>query len=297
MAVPVTAEAGRRERFRELLRSRRTFWRLFLSITAAFFAGGLLHDWRIFGAGAVLAVVLIVWDARRSAALGATRAFFRELAPTLGLTFVGGEASLPYVPLLSAGLWRTITNTMEGPLYGSAGGPRCVAGHYTYEARTDYGDEPDQARTKWHFTVVAADMRLPRTAFAVYLRPRLSALGLDNDWLRDRTPSVPVELESETFNQIYELRRGPDQSELRLRELFSPTLVAWLTDHPLHPGFELVGGAFAVFVRGREESAAHITLLHDAARELSRRALQSRRSFERQLHAERPLIYPGRYRR
>jgi hypothetical protein len=73
------------------------------------------------------------------------------------------------------------------------------------------------------------------------------------------------------FNELYDLRLATEQNELALRELLSPSFVAWFGEHPLRPGFECRGGTLVVFIPGHEESADRFVLLMDAAREIARR--------------------------
>ena len=55
-------------------------------------------------------------------------------------------------------------------------------------------------------------------------------------------------MESAQFVERYELRAASDQEDLMLRRLFSPSVVSWLANHPLTPGFELKAGTLCVFV-------------------------------------------------
>jgi hypothetical protein len=63
----------------------------------------------------------------------------------------------------------------------------------------------------------------------------------------------------------------PDQDEIAARQLFAPTLVIWLAEHPLQPYFEYSAGTLVVFVRGRLHDAGHLDWLLDAARHLGAR--------------------------
>jgi hypothetical protein len=141
--------------------------------------------------------------------------------------------------------------------------------YHTGEFESSEGNVP--ALAPHQFTICAIDVGSPLWRFrGLYLRPRLSGLGLDHDWLR--VPKRhPVELESARFNDVYDLRRGSDQDEFAVRELFSPSFVVWLTEHPLRLGFECKGGTLVVFVRGHEGSEGKLMLLHEAAREIARR--------------------------
>jgi hypothetical protein len=229
-----------------------------------------MHDPLVVVGGPAVVALLIALVAYRAAGRRAETEFFAQLAPTLGLAYTMGGYYVPITPLLSAGDRRRFDNTMQGPLYGRAGGPQCLLGHLTYETRSKSGDV--EHWSPHPFTVCAMELGVPIERFrGVYLRRRLSGLGLDHDWLKRAPRPEEVELESARFGEIYELRRAADQDTLALRELFSPSFVVWLTEHPLQPGFECKAGTLVVFVPGHEESAGKLTLLHEAAREIARR--------------------------
>ena len=58
-----------------------------------------------------------------------------------------------------------------------------------------------------------------------------------------------------------------------LRRLLSPTLVSWLAEHPLAPGFELKAGTLCAFVPRPLEDAGNLTFLIDATAHLAGRVL------------------------
>jgi len=275
MAALTSASERRGEYFRAAMRSRGTFWGVFAALAASVIAGGVMNDVRLVIAGPVAAALLIALGAHRSATARAESDFFTALAPTLGLNYTLGGDYVPITPLLAAGDRRRFEHTMEGPLFGRAGGPPCMVGHYTYDTRHDaeVGGGMEVKGYRPHpFTICAIDVGAPIARFrGLYLRPRLSGLGLDHDWLGRAPKPQPVELESTRFNEVFDLRRAKDQDELALRELFSPSFVVWLSEHPLHPGFECKAGTLVVFVPGHEGSAGRLTLLHEAAREITRR--------------------------
>jgi hypothetical protein len=68
----------------------------------------------------------------------------------------------------------------------------------------------------------------------IYLRQKRGLMGLlgGYDWLRGSSLH-DVELESTEFHETYELKVVKNQDEGRLRELFDPETIVWLTDHPL----------------------------------------------------------------
>ena len=210
---------------------------------------------------------------RREPAKEAGEALFMQ-APGLGLEYTSGGGFPPVTPLLGAGERRHFEHTLSGPLFGRLGGPTCLLGHYTYEtAHEDYDSYVDRVEWDQHrFTVCAAEVGGPAARLrGVYLRPRLSAIKLEDDWLAVGAPRHRVKLESGRFNQLYDLHRADGQDEVALRELFAPSFTMWLQEHPLKPGFEFAAGALVVFVGGYETSPGRITLLHEATRDIARR--------------------------
>jgi hypothetical protein len=264
-----SAAERRREHFRANLRSRTTFWTLFLGLPVAAIAGGmLLHDVRGIAGGPALVLALVLLHTWKAASRESESEFFAALAPTLGLSASAKRHYVATTPLLGAGDRQRYEHAMEGYLYGRLGGPPVYVCRFTYDTRHE-----SENVTVWKphpFTLCAVDAGHPIPRFqGIYLRPRLSGLGLDHDWIRRHTQRV--ELESTRFNEVYDLRRSDEQSEAVVRELFSPSLVAWLAENPLRPGFELCAGTVCVFVPGHEDSAGRFILLMEAAREIARR--------------------------
>jgi hypothetical protein len=252
------------------LRSRWAFWGMFLGTGISVIGGAAVPDWRVAAAGPALTALGIFLIAHSSARARAEQEFFAELAPQLGLRYTMGGDHVPITPLLAAGDRRRFEHTMEGPLFGKLGGPPCLLGHYTFETQHEANDVT--IFRPHPFTVCAVDVGAPLERFrGLYLRPRLSGLGLEHDWLNRAPKPERVELESARFNEIYDLRHTRDQDVVALRELFSPSFVVWLSEHPLQPGFECKAGTLVVFARGHEESPGRLTLLHEAARAITRR--------------------------
>lgn len=255
---------------REWLRSPLAFWVMFAGTAVSVVYGASIRNLPLAAGGIAFTLLAVYSVAYTSAHKRAAGEFFGELAGQLGLLY-GQRDYAPITPLLSAGDRRRYEHTMEGPLYGKLGGPQCLLGHYTYETQRELTDEVSHWRSD-KFTVCAVDNGAPMVRFrGLYLQPRLSGLGLEYNWLSRAPKPEKVKLESERFGQLYELYRAGDQDELALRELFSPSFVVWLSEHPLRPGFECKAGTLVVYIRGHEESAGKITLLHETAREIARR--------------------------
>ena len=212
--------------------------------------------------GILLLVMLVIW---RDASNEAEAELFTALAPRLGLSYTVTGALPPITPLLSAGNRRAFTHVMEGPIFGALEGPRCTLAHYVFKRVDDEGRE-GQA---WPFTVCGMEVPGALPVFhGVYLRPRG---GVIHDWL-DRAPRpAEVELESTDFTERYELSVASDQDRLVLHGLFSPSLLAFLAEHPLRPGFECKAGELVAFLPGHEFDGDRLTLFHDFTRQLARR--------------------------
>lgn len=212
--------------------------------------------------GLMLALMLVIW---RNASDEAESDFFTALAPTLGLQYMVTGGLPAITPLLSAGHRRECSHVMEGPIFGALGGPRCTLAHYEFKKVDDEGNE-GQA---WPFTVCCMEVPGALSLFhGVYLRPRG---GVIHDWL-DRAPRPEaVELESTDFTDHYELRAARDQDRVVLHELFSPSFLVWLAEHPIRLGFECKAGTLVAFVPGHEFDGDRLTLFHDAARQIARR--------------------------
>ena len=84
-------------------------------------------------------------------------------------------------------------------------------------------------------------------------------------------------MESLAFSKRYELLVADDQDEIMARQLLSPSLVIWLAEHPLAPGFELRAGMLVVFVDRPLEDEGNLTYLMDATRQIAARVAEETR--------------------
>jgi hypothetical protein len=147
-------------------------------------------------------------------------------------------------------------------------------GWYTFECRQENGDKPDT----WEphdFTIATVDIGESGMARfqGIYLRRRrgiFDRLDSDANWLKGHRLKK-VELESTAFHERYELCADEDQDDIILRQLFAPTFVIWLSEHPLKPGFELRAGQLVVFIPDHCGEAGKLDFLLMAAAEISRR--------------------------
>ena len=113
----------------------------------------------------------------------------------------------------------------------------------------------DDADAHWrshHFTTCVVDMEEAMVMFpALFLQRRRDLVGhlTEEEWLNRHGRQV-VELESVEFSRRYELLADGHLDRLALRELFSPSFIVWLAEHPLAPCFEYRAGTLVV-VRAR----------------------------------------------
>jgi hypothetical protein len=270
--APSNADAGQRELFRSYLASRPAFYALVLCGAAAFAFGAFKQSPAIMLGGPAAVALGVAGVAFLIADRVASDRFYRSFATSIGLAYTGRRELLTLTPLLGAGDRRYCDHWMEGALGADpplAGG----LGHFTWEElerrREKDGDLTEvKARRSATLSVVELEQSLARFK-GVYLRPRRAG----DDWL-SKNLTRKIEVESAAFTGRYELRIAHDMDELRVRQLLSPTLVSWLADHPLTPGFELKAGTLVVYSIRQLEDAGNLTFLLDATRHLAARVLR-----------------------
>jgi hypothetical protein len=264
------ADHGQGELFRSYLKSRPAFWALLLGVSATFLYGAWKGDPLIMAAGpgaVVLGVAGVAWFvADRMAA----HRFFSTFARDVGLSYTTPAELPPLTPLLGAGNRRRLEHWMHGRLPGELAGG---VGHLVWERIERDSDGDEQVRERNRFTVCVVDLEASMSLFrGIFLRPRRGVFAPHSDWLK-RTRTSAAEVESADLTDRYELRLADDQDDVVSRRLLSPTLVSWLANHPLSPGFELKAGALTVFVPRAIEDAGNLTFLIDATRHLASRVL------------------------
>jgi hypothetical protein len=208
------------------------------------FLGGLL---------VALAVVFAIADSRSEAA-------FFELYGEQRNMAVYGRSRLPEAtPLLRKGDDRYAERSLEGPLGDGVEGLLAL---YTYEEESTDADG-DRHTSYHHYTVGVAE--LPECAGFVpelYCQRKVGLRALEG--LEDvfRRSKERVKLESEALDQRYEIFAGKAQDPNRLRQLFSPTFIVWLSEAPPEKfAFELVGGTLCCYVSGHKKTAVQLDIL------------------------------------
>ena len=213
-------------------------------VGAVAFLGGLL---------VALAVVFAIADSRSETA-------FFELYGEQRNMAVYGRGRLPETtPLLRKGDDRYAERSLEGPLGDGVDGLLAL---YTYEEESTDADGDRQ--TSYHrYTVGVAE--LPECAGFVpelYCQRKVGLRALEG--LEDvfRRSKERVKLESEALDERYEIFAGKAQDPNRLRQLFSPTFIVWLSEAPPEKfAFELVGGNLCCYVSGHKKTAVQLDIL------------------------------------
>jgi len=267
---PANANVGRTDHFRGTLRRPGVVTALVLVPSLALLLGAAYGGPVAAIAAPLAAVALILAAAWHAADATAEKAFWKATGAAIGyqpFTEVG-ELQMT-TPLLHAGDRRVFRHELTGPL-GELGLPAKLA-HYRYDVRHEDKDSKDTWR-HYRFTICAVELEAGMELFqGIYLRERRGLLAMgQHDWLRGRRLRE-VELESADFNDIYDLRVSPEQDQGRLRELFDPKTIVWLTDHPLRPHFEFRAGFLVVYVPGFIEDLGRVVWLLEAAERLAGR--------------------------
>lgn len=265
--VPANTNSTRSAHFRALLGSSFTIVGGAIFVVIVFTIGAATHQAPVMLLGPVFVVFVMVLIAFFRADSQAENEFFKRFASAHGLNHWAQQYSLPaFTPLLAGGDRRHCEHWMESQGRG--------LGWYTFESRQDNGDKPDTWEPH-HFTVATVDVGehgMGRFQ-GIYLRRRrgiFDRLDTDANWLRNKNLKK-VELESTAFHERFELWAEQDQDDIILRQLFAPTFVVWLSEHPLKPGFELRAGELVVFVPDRLGDAGKLEFLLMAAADISKR--------------------------
>jgi hypothetical protein len=266
----VDADSGQGGLFRSYLGGRYAVWAMALGGLGALILGASQQSLAIMlgGPAAVVAVVVaICWVAADRAA---SDRFYLRFAESVGLGWAPKAEVLTLTPLLGAGSRQWAENWMYGRLPGGLEGG---VGQFVWERTQRDSDGDEVVRERNRFTICMAEIEASLPLFrGVYLRPRRGLIAPYSDWL-GRTPTRAMEVESTEFGLRYELRRATDQDEILLRRLLAPSVVSWLANHPLTPGFELKAGTLVVFVPRPLEDAGNLTFLVDATRYLAGRVM------------------------
>jgi hypothetical protein len=267
-SVPQDTDDTRRQHFARLVKHPVALSLGSTGAIAAFVIATMTVNAAVGAAAAVGAVLLTLLIVFFIASSRATEDFFRGYADGRALSREK-KGDLPgATPLLRKGDERYATQIMRGALPSGIDG---TLSRYTYEEhRTD--SRGRRHTSYYNFTVVLTE--IPESALNVgelYCQRRVGFRFLDGaeDIFRTRKR---VELESEALDERFEIFAGRDQDPNWLRQLFSPTFVAWLGEQaPEDFAFEVVAGLLCVNVTGHLDSAVELDSLCGAASVVARR--------------------------
>jgi hypothetical protein len=262
-AAPDDANDLRGYYFRLLLGRAGVRVAIALAAVAGAVAGTLLAGPAIGAAGlaAALAVALLIVfgiaDSRSE------DAFFDVYGQQHGMT-VHGRSRLPQAtPLLRKGDDRYAERMLEGPLADGVDG---VLALYTYEDETT-DSEGNRQTNYYRYTVGLAEV--PECAGFVpelYCQRKSGLRALEKLEDAFRRSKERVKLESEALDERYEIFAAKGEDANRLRQLFSPTFIVWLTDSaPQKFAFELVDGTLCCYVKGHRKKAAELDTIAAAS--------------------------------
>jgi hypothetical protein len=264
----VNADSGQGQLFRSYLGSAPAAYAMAFGSLVAFTVGAWQGSVAIMLGGPAAIVLGVTGIAWYFADRKAANDFYWGFASSVGLTYANQTSLLALTPLLGAGNRRHVEQWMYGRLPGDLSGG---LGQLVWERIQKDSDGTTSVKERNRFTICVVDLDPSLPYFrGVYLHPRRGLFAPYSDWL-GRTPVRTVETESSQFVERYELRAAGDQEDLMLRRLLSPSVVSWLANHPLTPGFELKAGTLCVFVPMPLEDAGNLTYLIDAARHLAGR--------------------------
>jgi hypothetical protein len=209
-------------------------------------------------------VVLVIADNK------AAGDFFEVYAEHRGLTLVHGRGRLPQAtPLLRKGDDRYTERSLAGPIAEGFDGTLAL---YTYEEETTDSDG-DRQTNYYRYTVGLVEA--PDCAGFVpelYCQRKFGLRALEKFEDVFRGDKERVRLESEVLDRKYEIFAGDEQDANRLRQLFSPTFIVWMTDSaPEKFAFELVDGVLCCYVSGHKESAAELDAIAAATGAVAKR--------------------------
>jgi hypothetical protein len=223
---------------------------------------GLIAAAGVFVLG--ILVVLVIADNR------AASDFFEVYASKRGLSLIHGRGRLPQAtPLLRKGDDRYSERTLSGPITEGFDGTLAL---FTYEEETRDSDGNTQTN---YYRYTLGLVEVPDcVAFVpeLYCQRKFGMRALEKFEDVFRGDKERVTLESEALLDKYEIFATKEQDANRLRQLFSPTFIVWMTDAaPDKFAFELVGGTLCCYVNGHKENAADLDAIAAATGAVAKR--------------------------
>lgn len=256
--------------FKRLLRSRLVQFLLGFFAILLGGATAIVLGPAIGGAAVVLTLLIgigIVFAIADSRAAGD---FFQLYADRRGMTLIDDRGRLPQrTPLLRKGDDRYTERSLLGPLGEGLEGTLAL---YTYEEETrnsDGGKDTNYYRYTVGFVEVPECREL---VSELYCQRKFGLRALEGFEDVFRTSKERVKLESEVLDDRYEIFSAKEQDPNRLRQLFAPTFIVWLTDSaPEKFAFELVDGNLCCYVSGHKETAEELDAIAAATAAVAKR--------------------------
>ncbi|HEY8810667.1 MAG TPA: hypothetical protein VIM28_11680 [Solirubrobacterales bacterium] len=262
-STPDDANDLRGFHFKRLLGKPLTWVLIAIFAVAAGVAGAIFVGPAIGAAAAVGTLLLGLLIVFAIADSQAEDAFFIAYAEQRGLALTGRGPLPPATPLLCKGDDRYAERSMAGPLADGIDG---VLALYTYEDETT-DSEGNRQTNYYRYTVGLA--QVPECAGFVpelYCQRKSGLRALEKFEDVFRGSKERVKLESETLDERYEIFVREGQDANRLRQLFSPTFIVWLTDSASEKfAFELVDGTLCCYVHGHKGKAAELDTIRAAS--------------------------------
>lgn len=255
--VPDDANDLRGYHFKRLMGKTLTVALLGSLTVIAFIAGGIAVNPLIglIAAAAVFVIgVLVVFVIADNKAASD---FFEVYASRRGLSLIHGRGRLPQAtPLLRKGDDRYSERTLTGPIAAGFEGTLAL---FTYEEESRDSDGNKQTN---YYRYTVGLVEVPDCAAFVpelYCQRKFGFRALEKFEDVFRGDKERVTLESEALLDKYEIFATKEQDANRLRQLFSPTFIVWMTDAaPEKFAFELVNGTLCCYVSGHKENATEL---------------------------------------
>lgn len=196
-----------------------------------------------------------------------TSAQFGEAGPKLaayaaerGMSYDQSSMALPRATqLLRHGFMQEIRNLLRGNLPGGLTDAWLAHVDYAYSGRSDID------RRFFTLVLVQAPQSVAFAARVLCHDRDLTELDVSNPDADRQVVALDdsiVRLESEDFSARYALSTDADQDQLRVWQIFDPSLIEWLTTQaPQNFSFELQDGALSCFVPGVVDDAEQLDAL------------------------------------
>lgn len=268
--VPDDADDLRGHHFKRLLRKPLTLILIGSSALIVLVACAIAVSPAVGAIGAVAVLLIGLVAVFAIADSKAAGDFFEIYAQQREMTLLHGRGRLPQAtPLLEKGDDRYTERSLLGPLGEGFDGTLAL---YTYEEETTDSDG-DRQTNYYRYTVGFVEVPdCRRFVPELYCQRKFGLRSLEKFEDAFRGNKERVTLESEALLERYEIFAGNEQDANRLRQLFSPSFIVWLTDSaPDKFAFELVNGNLCCYVSGHKENAAELDAIAAATAAVAKR--------------------------